>query len=137
MGSDRDPGQCVRTAVRVRAAAPFRTFRHLGGWHANQWGSTVGQIANLHAPVRQGDLLTVQVLRAAAALLVVGYHAANQFGEHLVPAVEIIWPNGSAGVDIFFVISGLVMVLSAERCGQVAGGWQIFLRQRLTRIVPL
>jgi exopolysaccharide production protein ExoZ len=86
---------------------------------------------------RRAELMTVQSLRALAALMVVAYHAANQWGTHLSPEVEIVWPNGSAGVDIFFVISGLVMVLSAQRCARLEQGWWVFLHQRITRIVPM
>jgi exopolysaccharide production protein ExoZ len=86
---------------------------------------------------RRAELMTVQSLRAVAALMVVAYHAANQWGTHLSPEVEIVWANGSGGVDIFFVISGLVMVLSAQRCARLERGWWLFLHQRLTRIVPM
>ena len=48
-----------------------------------------------------------------------------------------LWPNGSAGVDIFFVISGLVMVLSADRLAGRPGACLTFARQRIVRIVPL
>jgi exopolysaccharide production protein ExoZ len=84
------------------------------------------------------NLATVQALRAIAALLVVAYHSLGAWTEHVMgePA-DNYWPNGSAGVDIFFVISGLVMVISADRLAANAGAWRIFLRQRLVRIVPL
>jgi exopolysaccharide production protein ExoZ len=89
-------------------------------------------------PARRDDLLTVQALRAIAALMVVAYHALDHWGSHVLsrPA-DAIWGNGSAGVDIFFVISGLVMTVSTRRIGQRPGAWWVFLRQRLTRIMPL
>jgi exopolysaccharide production protein ExoZ len=87
---------------------------------------------------RRSDLATVQALRAIAALLVVTFHAVDSWGHHVLGrAGDEIWPNGAAGVDIFFVISGLVMVISANRLAGRPGAWRIFLRQRLTRIVPL
>jgi peptidoglycan/LPS O-acetylase OafA/YrhL len=52
---------------------------------------------------------------------VVEYHAAN--GR---------WANGSAGVDLFFVISGLVMGLSSGSLSAPE-----FIRRRLVRLVPL
>jgi exopolysaccharide production protein ExoZ len=84
------------------------------------------------------DLLTVQALRAIAALLVVAYHAIGEWGTHVVGRdADSLWGNGSAGVDVFFVISGLVMVISAARVADKPNpGWR-FLRQRLTRILPL
>jgi peptidoglycan/LPS O-acetylase OafA/YrhL len=90
------------------------------------------------AKQRAGELLTVQALRGIAALLVVAFHAVDSWGRHVVgQTADDLWPNGSVGVDIFFVISGLVMVLSAGRVAGRVGAWRIFLRQRIIRIVPV
>ncbi len=71
---------------------------------------------------------SIQVLRGLAALMVVVYHLPAALN---VPDLNVPLLNG--GVDIFFVISGFVMVLSTEsrRPDHFA-----FLKQRLTRIVP-
>ncbi len=79
------------------------------------------------------ELQTVQALRAAACLLVVLYHGLSQ----AFPATAVSWPNGSAGVDLFFVISGFVMVTASDRLCARPDGWRVFLRRRLLRIVPL
>jgi peptidoglycan/LPS O-acetylase OafA/YrhL len=84
------------------------------------------------------NLLTVQALRAVAALLVVLYHALEVWGERIDPtAPGVGWTNGAAGVDIFFVISGFVMVVSSRRPASKPDAWLIFLRHRIVRIVPL
>ena len=89
-------------------------------------------------PQRRSDLSTVQALRGVAALLVVAYHAVNTWSLHALDSTAgKVWPNGSAGVDIFFVISGLVMVLSADRLAGRPDAWRTFARQRIVRIVPL
>lgn len=89
-------------------------------------------------PAQRDDLLSVQALRAIAALLVVAYHAVDQWGTHVAGrSGDSLWPNGSAGVDIFFVISGVVMTISARRVAGRPWAWLLFMRQRLTRIVPL
>jgi peptidoglycan/LPS O-acetylase OafA/YrhL len=44
---------------------------------------------------------------------------------------------GSAGVDLFFVISGFIMVYAFERLFGQPGGTRIFLARRLARIVPM
>ena len=44
---------------------------------------------------------------------------------------------GNAGVDLFFVISGFVMVYASERMFGRAGGQLQFITRRLIRIVPL
>ena len=84
------------------------------------------------------NFLTIQALRAVAALLVVLLHAFETWGERVDPAAPgVNWENGAAGVDIFFIISGFVMVISSRRLVDQAGGWLIFLRHRVARIVPL
>ena len=61
------------------------------------------------------NFLTVQALRAVAALLVVLLHAFETWGERVDPvAPGVSWDNGAAGVDIFFIISGFVMVISSR-----------------------
>jgi exopolysaccharide production protein ExoZ len=82
--------------------------------------------------------LTVQALRAVAALLVVLYHAFELWGLRVDPAAPgVKWTNGASGVDIFFAISGFVMVISSQRLVERPGAWLIFLRHRVVRIVPL
>jgi len=84
------------------------------------------------------NFLTIQALRAVAALLVVLLHAFETWGERVDPAAPgVNWENGAAGVDIFFIISGFVMVISSRRLVDQAGAWLIFLRHRIVRIVPL
>ncbi len=87
---------------------------------------------------RRHDLLGVQCLRAVAALLVVAYHAVDQWTTHRPGYLSgDYWPNGAAGVDIFFVISGLVMTISTQRStGQPNRAWT-FAKDRVVRIVPL
>jgi exopolysaccharide production protein ExoZ len=84
------------------------------------------------------NFLTIQALRAVAALLVVLLHAFETWGERVDPAAPgVAWENGAAGVDIFFIISGFVMVISSRRLLDQAAAWLIFLRHRVVRIVPL
>jgi peptidoglycan/LPS O-acetylase OafA/YrhL len=81
---------------------------------------------------------TIQALRALAALLVVLYHALEMWRERVEHTMaETAWINGAAGVDIFFIVSGFVMVVSSRRLIAQADGWRTFLRHRIVRIVPL
>lgn len=52
-------------------------------------------------------LVSIQCLRGIAALMVVFHHVLHQS-----PGFLALWPTeaGQAGVDLFFVISGFVMV---------------------------
>jgi exopolysaccharide production protein ExoZ len=96
---------------------------------------------NHRAVARDGlprSFLTIQALRAVAALLVVLYHAFEVWGDRVdSTAPGVGWTNGAAGVDIFFIISGFVMVVSSRRLLKKPRGWLIFLRHRIVRIVPL
>ena len=84
------------------------------------------------------SFLGIQALRAVAALLVVLLHAFETWGERVDPAAPgVNWENGAAGVDIFFIISGFVMVISSRRLADQAGAALTFLRHRVVRIVPL
>jgi exopolysaccharide production protein ExoZ len=83
------------------------------------------------------SFVSIQALRAIAALLVFAEHAANT----LVFEHKLEWfphvPYGPFGVDLFFVISGFVMVYSSERLfGQPDAPIRFFAR-RLARIGPL
>ena len=78
----------------------------------------------------------IQVLRFVAALLVVAMHSTHYAAERLTAGAPI-FSNGSAGVDIFFVISGFVMVISSQSLIHHRDGWKHFALQRLIRIVPL
>jgi peptidoglycan/LPS O-acetylase OafA/YrhL len=83
----------------------------------------------------------VDVLRAAAALLVLTYHVMALGSFQLLP--DSLWGLpfriGWIGVDLFLVISGFVITLSAAREQEKnpdAFRWS-FMQRRLRRIVPL
>lgn len=83
----------------------------------------------------------VQWLRAAAATMIVFLHAeaavemqAAAQGLHFRPITGV--PFGS-GVDLFFVISGFIIVFASERFFAARGGAREFLKRRICRIVPL
>lgn len=76
-------------------------------------------------------LLSIQYLRAAAALMVVFFHADGLAQEYFNFRGL---PFGAAGVDIFFVISGFIMWITtaSERITPAS-----FALNRIIRIVPL
>lgn len=72
---------------------------------------------------------SIQVLRGLAAFAVLLRHASKAAvgaGGHEAFGV------GQAGVDVFFVISGVVIYLTSRHLS-----WDVFLRRRIARIVPL
>ncbi len=81
-------------------------------------------------------IANIQLLRAFAAINVVIFHliiTANGY-QQSTPLFNVLEGWGQNGVDIFFVISGFIMLHTQLR--QPKTPWQ-FLRQRLIRIVPL
>ena len=83
----------------------------------------------------------IQALRAIAALLVVVGHSLHET-ETISALVGRTAPDLSFiywgfGVDIFFVISGFIMVYTSVDLFDQRGAWRVFLTRRLTRIVPL
>lgn len=84
----------------------------------------------------------IDILRGFAALSVVVYHVIAHFEWTGFPiAFPLVWFRiGWIGVDLFFVISGFVIALSAFarlRSGGTVGFHRGFARARLARIVPL
>ena len=79
----------------------------------------------------------VQGLRAIAALLVFGLHLNLLEGRFTGSSyLDIFSPIGNWGVDLFFVISGFVMITSTWQDFATPGvSWKFFMR-RLTRIYP-
>lgn len=77
----------------------------------------------------QKQILSIQYLRAIAALLVVFQHTREQ-----IPAFAqfLTFTGGPGGVDLFFVISGFIMTVTVN--GVTA---REFMAKRVIRIVPL
>ena len=88
-------------------------------------------------PAERQSLNSLQVLRAFAAMLVVVGHlfgeAEQLFGTKYDPTG---FPWGS-GVDLFFVISGFVMVYTNHTAFGRPDAWKVFALKRIIRIVPL
>lgn len=80
--------------------------------------------------LRAGKLATIQHLRAVAALGVVLFHSISQVYDGDLAYARM----GAAGVDLFFIISGFIMWVTAvdrdERPSR-------FALKRIVRIVPL
>jgi exopolysaccharide production protein ExoZ len=82
---------------------------------------------------------SIQALRGMAILLVLARHIfvmEGKFGggEMFLPS---ILRTGDSGVDIFFVISGFIMVVISRGRFQMPAELGMFLYKRVTRIYPL
>jgi exopolysaccharide production protein ExoZ len=91
---------------------------------------------NVNKPAADKTYAGVQILRGLAALLVVAFHAGvmvrDWFGDS-----HLVLRAGAAGVDVFFPISGFVMVVASAGLLNRVDGWRIFLERRIIRIIPL
>ena len=83
----------------------------------------------------------IQGLRAFAALLIVIHHGqaevaalADRAGLAFAPVAGLPWP---AGVDVFFVVSGFIIVHASAPLYGRPGGRARFLAHRVARLVPL
>lgn len=87
-------------------------------------------------------IAAVQILRGAAALMVAWHHARHEAGlmagRGAGPALDsttlLPWWGG---VDLFFVISGFVIVHAGGRLAGRPGAHVRFLAHRVARVVPL
>lgn len=80
------------------------------------------------------QLIGVQYLRAIAALMVAYFHSLAQIPSYVPLLRHYFLGNAhlSNGVDLFFVISGFIMVLTSSRASP-----DDFAMRRIIRIVPL
>jgi exopolysaccharide production protein ExoZ len=85
---------------------------------------------------RRPTYLGLQALRVLAAVLVLITHSGFYASERLNRSFRY-WETGAAGVDLFFVISGFVMVYSSVKLFADPNGWLVFSQRRVIRIVPM
>jgi len=81
---------------------------------------------------RGADLVGIQYARALAAMMVVIFHLQPQFLR--MGFAPPMWAGLAGGVDVFFVISGVIMWITTRDRDTAP---LTFLSRRLARIVPL
>ncbi|MFC6048351.1 acyltransferase family protein, partial [Methylobacterium hispanicum] len=79
----------------------------------------------------------IQVLRGAAALMVVLHHLRHELAALGLGADALAQLPLWAGVDVFFAISGFIIVHATGPAYEGPGGRRRFLAHRVARVVPL
>lgn len=107
------------------------------------WLTTARRPAGSNGPLASAlsAILPIQVLRALAAFMVAVHHVqpdaavlARLAGQPFAGSDLLPW---MVGVDIFFVVSGFIMVHASASLFDRPGAPALFLKRRLVRIVPL
>ena len=90
-------------------------------------------------PKLEKNIVSIQALRGIAAILVVFCHSEQYISAFLNVKVERFVGNcfGGFGVDIFFVISGFIMVYICRNEFGQKNALGTFLRRRILRIFPM
>lgn len=83
------------------------------------------------------SIFQLQIVRAVAALIVVVFHARNELNHRGFADPFPDLTIGAFGVDLFFVVSGFIMVVASERLFGRPGAAGPFLARRVLRIAPL
>jgi peptidoglycan/LPS O-acetylase OafA/YrhL len=97
----------------------------------------VEQSYSLQAKPGAGRIDWIEAFRGIASLGVVLWHTSNYiapYGDGI--AGRITWPASIFGVDLFFIVSGFVMVLATTRGPSSPSPINFFVR-RVIRITPL
>ncbi|WP_415325241.1 acyltransferase family protein [Chryseobacterium sp. MMS23-Vi53] len=85
-------------------------------------------------------LNNLQILRGISALLVCCYHFREYINFENLKLGNILFINGSIGVQIFFVISGFIMAFTTKNLDvskNISTKASSFFKKRIIRIVPL
>ena len=86
----------------------------------------------------RATLTSIQALRAIAAVLVVFFHTVVHLeARNIIPEIPYGLAVGRSGVDMFFVISGFIMVYVTRNSFQKKGSSFDFMARRIIRIVPI
>ena len=67
-------------------------------------------------------------------MLVVAFHACDKLAKMDNANPAVAFPVGLTGVDIFFVVSGFIIFVTARQSDATSLG---FMRKRLIRVAPL
>jgi len=79
---------------------------------------------------------SVQAFRGLAAIAVMFFHFRWLINDQFPNVGNYLFGWGAIGVDLFFVISGFVITLSAQKLGTGKAASTSFIKSRFSRIMP-
>lgn len=79
---------------------------------------------------------TFDFLRLLAAVMVLIHHAVIHLDASFLWHSETAGPWFHGGVSLFFILSGFLIIRSAEKCHAQGRPWMDFYRNRALRIIP-
>ncbi len=82
-------------------------------------------------------LISLQLLRGIAAMMVLVGHVLAEAEHYMGQPVAFSALPWTRGVDLFFVISGFIIMFSGHKWFGIAGATRSFLMRRFIRVVPL
>ena len=133
----RNRARVLRARVRLGSLV-VATFTHSaeadGSLQSARRQIVAYRVGNSDSP-SDHDLASLQWARAIAAMAVVVYHCGQVIEIRTGLMVTHITDFGAAGVDVFFVVSGLIMTLTTRRSNPFLVG--DFLVRRAIRLVPI
>lgn len=85
---------------------------------------------------KKNTIYSVQALRGIAAILVLLFHYRVEVNKTFHGVGDLLFINGSIGVDLFFLISGFIVFYVSNRSNDGKDSAISFLIKRLCRIIP-
>lgn len=86
--------------------------------------------------MKSDTIYSVQALRGLAVFLVVMFHFREDLSKTYGEVADLLFINGSIGVDLFFMISGFIAYYVYVNENSGLSSSKIFLVKRLCRIIP-
>ncbi|OAT23965.1 exopolysaccharide production protein [Buttiauxella gaviniae ATCC 51604] len=83
----------------------------------------------------KNELKSIQVLRALAVILVVMFHFRFD-ADAIITNSQVVFANGSIGVDLFFVISGFIIYYVTDNNKHGVHESIVFIIKRISRVAP-
>ena len=98
----------------------------------------MNQLQTKYEAVSNRKLALIQLFRGLASIVVLLYHSSTLYATNLNYAIlDNTFKFGKAGVDFFFVLSGLIIYTVHKKDVGIKRNFVYFISKRFIRIYPL